>query len=729
MSSALDEDTRRAIDDGRETAGAMLRAAQKDLQKVFIVFLVGFLGTFYALRLYVWGFLESVTRRNMNQVINQDLEIIAQTPFDVVLLQAKIGLVTGLIIAAPVFIYFSRDALRERDLWPSAPVPRWQLALIGTGMVVLFSLGVAYGYLFFFPITFEFLAQNTVNIGFSPKYSIVKWAQFMFLLTVSFGLASQLPLVMTILSYAEIVPYETFRDQWRYAVLGVFAAGALFTPPDPFTQILWAVPVLTLYGISLYISKVVVTARRGSEQLDFRTAIGKRWNLVVGSTALGGAVVYLYYTYGGPTAVNGLLDSVGSDYSIPALGTVLGVAPQTALIVWSVVGATVFTVIGLGYVVYKDIEESVGPLERGVGDPSKIDLRELDAMGVRAAPPEAFTDLSEDEAMAIAGDALDDGDKDKAQAIVDRFDEAEEGQNADAEAAAGADADDQPGELEDRATRAGGTFLSELTDGETDEDDIGGYYKDLAFIFETITSKTFRIVAVFMAALAGTFTWLYTVGFKAVFQQFLNRLPAEVRPNEVLNVVTLHPMEALLFEVKFSTLVAIIVTLPLVAYYAWPALRERNIVRRRRSTIFLWTGSLVVGLLGGLVLGYFYIAPAVISWLVNDAVQANMIISYRVTDFFWLIFFTTAGIGLLADVPILMVLLNGSGITYQVLRSRWREVTVGILTFAALFTPAGIVSMFLVTIPLMVAYGVGLAVLFVVTLGGRRNLAPARDSI
>jgi sec-independent protein translocase protein TatC len=727
MSSALDEDTRRAIDDGRETAGAMLRAAQKDLQKVFIVFLVGFLGTFYALRLYVWDFLEAITRRNMNAAVSEQVQIIAQTPFDVVLLQAKIGLVTGLILAAPVFIFFSRDALRERDLWPSSPVPRWQLALIVVGMVTLFALGVAYGYLFFFPITFRFLAQNTVNIGFAPTYSIVKWAQFMFLLTVSFGLASQLPLVMTLLSYAEIVPYETFRDQWRYAVLGVFAAGAMFTPPDPFTQILWAVPVLTLYGISLYISKVVVTARRSSEQIDLRAAVRKRWNLVAGSTALGAAVVYLYYSYGGPTTVNSLLDQVGSSYFVPELGGLLGVAPETALVVWSALGALVFALLGLGYAVYKDIEESVGPLERGVGDPSEIDVRELDAAGVRAAPPEAFADLREEEAMAIAGDALDAGDREKAQAVIDRFDEAEEEREAAEGDADAADADQQGG-LEDRATRAGGTFLDELTDGETDEDDIGGYYKDLAFIFETVTSKAFRIVALFMLVLAGTFTWLYTVGFKEVYEQFLGRLPAAVTPEEVLNVVALHPMEALLFQVKFSTLVAVLVTLPVVAYYAWPALRDRQIVRRRRRTVFFWTGSLVFGLLGGFVLGYFYVAPGVISWLVNDAVQANMIISYRITDFFWLIFFTTGGIGILADVPILMLLLNGAGVTYQTLRGRWREVTVGILTFAALFTPAGIVSMFLVTIPLMAAYGVGLGVLFVVTLGGRRNLAPARDA-
>ena len=54
------------------------------------------------------------------------------------------------------------------------------------------------------------------------------------------------------------------------------------------------------------------------------------------------------------------------------------------------------------------------------------------------------------------------------------------------------------------------------------------------------------------------------------------------------------------------------------------------------------------GEVGGFAFGYSYVAPTVISFLVADAAAANMIISYRITDFFWLIFYTTAGIGLLA---------------------------------------------------------------------------------
>jgi len=756
MSSALDEDTRATLDAGRETAGAMLRAAQKDLQKVFIFFLIGFLGTFYALRLYVWDFLKRVTRAQMSAQISGDVSIIAQTPFDVILLQAKIGLVVGVVLAIPPFLYFSRDALVERGLWPSSPVPIWQLAIIIVGMVTLFVLGVAYGYFVFFPFTFAFLAQNAISAGFSPTYSIVKWAQFIFLLTASFGLASQLPLVMTGLSYTEIIPYETFRDKWRHAAVGVFAVGALFTPPDPFTQIMWAIPVLALYGVSLYLAKIVTTARRGSERMDVAGSVRAHWNTIAGVGVGGGVIVYAFFERGGVGYFNDALAAIGSDYVVYAPSSAALLAGYVLLV------GLAAAVVAVGYFVYQDLDD-LAIVEAGVGDPTEIDLADLDAGGVRAAPPEVFEALDEDEAMAAAGDAVDAGEREKARAIIDRFDaidgseetEAHVDGDAEADKAESAAANESEsaggGSIGDRFSRASSTFFDEFrgdADGESDADEGGaesgddeaddseaddgdfeGYYTDVAFILDSITSRAFRIVGLFMLVLAGTFGWLYTGGIKRVYEDFLSRLPAQVTPEEVLNVVALHPMEALVFEVKFSTIIAGIVTLPVLAYYAWPALRERNIIRQRRSAVFLWTGALAAGLLGGFVLGYTTIAPGVISWLVNDAVVANMVIAYRITNFFWLIFFTTAGIGFLADVPILMILLNSAGIGYRTMRDRWREVTVGILAFAAIFTPADVLTMFLVTIPLMVAYGIGLGVLFVVTVGGRRDLAPPRADI
>jgi len=721
MSSALDEDTRQTLDAGRATAGAMLRSAQKDLQKVFIVFLVGFIGSFYALRLYVWGFLEGITRSQMDAATANELQIIAQTPFDVILLQAKIGLVAGILMGLPVFIYFSRDALEARGLWPSSPVARWKLVLGGLLATGLFFAGLAYGYLVFFPVMFAFLASNALSAGFTPTYSIVLWAQFIFLLTLSFGLAAQLPLAMSGMAYADIVPYETFRDRWRYAVVGMFAFGALFTPPDPFTQIMWAIPMLVLYGFSLYLTKVVMTAKRGSEQISVGAAAAGYWNFILGIGMVGGLLVYAFYTYGGLPAANDLLAWMGSSRRLGQPGATLPVSRTVGLALWVAVGTLLAGVVAFMYYVYAELEAAVDPVE--VGEPTDIDLSELDAAGIRAAPSEAFADLSEDDAVSMAGGAMDAGDKEKARAILDRFDDTEEIRAAE-------DGDENAPqstteELGDRASRAGGTFLDEFTDGETDEDDIGGYYADVTFILDSLTSRAFRIAAVFGIVLAATFGWLYTGGIGRVFEQFLSQLPSQVTPEDI-NVVALHPMEALIFEVKFSTLVAVVVTFPIVLYYAWPALRERGFVRGNRNVIFGWAAALVVGLFGGFVLGYTTVAPTVISYLVADGVRANMIIAYRITNFFWLIFFTTAGIGLLADVPVLMLLLNTAGVSYRSMRSRWREVTVGIMGFAAVATPADVTTMFMVTVPLMVAYGVGIVVLFVVTLGGRRDLGRGR---
>ncbi|MFB6160705.1 MAG: twin-arginine translocase subunit TatC [Haloferacaceae archaeon] len=718
MASALDEDTRGAIDEGRETAAAMLRAAQKDLQKVFVVFLVGFVGTFYALRLYVWDFLKAVTEAQMGEATRGSYEIIAQTPFDVILLQAKIGMIAGAFVCLPVFLYYSRDALRARGLWPSSPVPVWKLVPLVAAAAALFLAGLAYGYLVFFPFMFAFLAGNALSVGFTPTYSIVLWAEFIFLLTLSFGLAAQLPLVITGLSYAEIVPYETFRDNWRYAVVAMFVFGALFTPPDPFTQIMWATPMLVLYGVSLYTAKVVVTAKRGHAAVDVPRIARDHWNTLAGSAVLGFVAVYGFYTRGGVAAANDALAWTGSTYRLLPAGSALGVDPGVAAAVYGVGGAALVAVLALAYHVYAELEAAVGPLDAAAGDPAAIDVRDLDADGVRAAPPEAFETMTEDEALTVASEAMEAGDDAKARAVLDRFDAAE------AERAAAADEGAEGADIGDRTQRAAGAFADELSDGEADEDDVGGYIEDIGFVVDSLTSKSFRIVAVFAVVLAGTFGWLYTGGIGRVFENFLARLPSQVTPDS-LNVVALHPMEALLFEVKFSMLIAVAAVLPMVAYYAWPALEERDVVRRNRRTVFVWTGALLGGLFGGFALGYLYVAPTIISYLVADALRANMVIAYRITSFFWLIFFTTAGIGLLVDIPVLMVLLNSAGVPYRTMRERWREVTVGLMLVAALFTPADALTMILVTVPLMAAYGVGLVVLFVVTLGGRRDLSPA----
>ncbi|PHQ37366.1 preprotein translocase subunit TatC [Halorubrum persicum] len=745
MASALDEDTQQSLAEGRESAKAFLRSVQKDLQKVFVVFLLGFLATFWALRVYIWDQLRAITEANMSPSVAAETDVIATTPFEVILLQAKIGLIVGVIFAIPPFIYVSRDELRARGAWPQSPIQRWKLAGIGLLGFGLFAVGVGYGVYAFFPIMFSFLAGFGLEAGLQPTYGIVMWTEFIVFLSLSFGLAGQMPLLITGLSYSGIVQYETFRDKWRYAVVAIFVFGAVFSPPDPFTQLMWAFPLIVLYGFSLYLAKLVVTAKRSSDRIHVLGAAWNHWNVVGGAAVLGGGLVYAFYEYGGRTAVNDLLRLANSDWRFLEPGAGLGTDPATAAGIYAAVWALAFVAVATLWAVYADLDTTSAGYQ--YGDPSAIDVSELDAAGVRAAPDDVFAAMDEEESLAIAQAAIDDDDPEKAQAVLDRFDAVHDGDagGGDGDGSAAPDAtgggggaggsggsgggDGLVGTVQDRTSRASSTFLSELTDGDEDEaeDDIGGYYKDLKFIFDSLRSRSFRLVAVFGGVMAAAFTWLYLGGLATVRNDLESRVPAEIGGG--INIITLHPVEALIFMVKFSVLLGIVAVFPVALYYAWPALRERGFVAGRIYQVYLWAGALFAGLFGGFALGYAYIAPGIIGWLVTDAELANMVITYQVSDFLWLVVYTTIGIGFLADIPIAMLLLNNAGVPYRVFRSRWREVTVGIMLFAAVFTPADVITMLLATLPLMAAYGVGVGVLFLVTFGGRRNLSPPSEFV
>ena len=723
MSSAVDDDVARTVSEGRAHLGAVLRTAQKHLQKVFIVFLIGFLGTFTVLRLYIWDIL----KRDLNA--HPDIVVVAITPFEVILLQAKIGLVAGVIIMLPALAYFGRDSLKQRGRWPEN-LPRWKGAAFGLVSAGLFVGGVAYAYYLFFPIMFAFLAGNAVGAGFQPTYSISMWAQFIFLLSLSFGLAAQLPLFMSTLSYTGIVKYETFRDKWKYAVVGIFAFGALFSPPDPFTQIMWAVPLVTLYAVSLYITKIVVTTKRSRDSINFRRTAGERWNVLAGLYLVGLGLIYAFYTYGGYTAINDVLVAVDSRYRFLDAGVGYGVTETTYLAVVGSIYGLVFAVVGFGYYVYDGLEEP----EKRFPDPEDIDVGELDLEGVRSAPAAVFGTMDEDEAVALAGAAMDEDDPDRAQAILDRFDEAadateDEPENEKGENTEGTD-DGAAGETttasaadesEGRSiVSRGAGALDVFSEDDVDEDDIGGYAYDIRFVLESVTSKSFRLFGLFGVIMAGTFFVLYQGGIGRLHEQFVSGMPSQFAAEQV-SIVTLHPVEALIFMIKVSVIFGIAAVLPLLLYYAWPALKERGVARGDRRVLLVWGGSLLTAMALGSLFGFLYVAPAAISWLAADVLRAEMVIAYRISNYGWMVFFLTVGIGLLAMVPVTMFLFHRGGIaSYAAFRGRWREFAITVLALGALFSPRGIFTMFLLGIPVVAAYGFGLGLLWVYTLGGRR---------
>ena len=73
-------------------------------------------------------------------------------------------------------------------------------------------------------------------------------------------------------------------------------------------------------------------------------------------------------------------------------------------------------------------------------------------------------------------------------------------------------------------------MVDAFTDEKTTEEDIGGYYYDISFVLESLTSKAFRLVALFIAVLGGVFYFLYQGGVGRTKRDFLSRLTENVAP-------------------------------------------------------------------------------------------------------------------------------------------------------------------------------------------------------
>ena len=131
---------------------------------------------------------------------------------------------------------------------------------------VLFFMGGALVYYVIFPFAATFFigfevpaTENTLPIQLEPKVN--EYLSLLMQLIFAFGLCFQLPVVMTLLARVGLATSKGMAAKRKYAIVGVFIVAAIFTPPDPLSQISLAVPIIILYEISIIMAKMVEKKR------------------------------------------------------------------------------------------------------------------------------------------------------------------------------------------------------------------------------------------------------------------------------------------------------------------------------------------------------------------------------------------------------------------------------------------------------------------------------------
>lgn len=182
----------------------------------------------------------------------------------------KVAVVLGLLAVLPYVFY---------RLWafvgPGLLARERRMVLPGAlSSAILFYLGLAFSYLIMTPIVVKVLVSfGTTNLKAQTEINFL--LDLVFMTGLACGLVFQLPLFVGFLTWIGVLSPSLLGKYWRHSIVVIFIVAAILTPADPISQLVLAVPLLVLYGLSLILAVIIhrarVRSRAGREKEPART--------------------------------------------------------------------------------------------------------------------------------------------------------------------------------------------------------------------------------------------------------------------------------------------------------------------------------------------------------------------------------------------------------------------------------------------------------------------------
>jgi sec-independent protein translocase protein TatC len=169
----------------------------------------------------------------------------------------KVTMLVAFVIALPYVLYqiwaFVAPGLYQSEKKLVTP-------LVGTSYT-LFLCGMAFAYFVVFPTIFRVMAHYNAPLGAAMNTDVDKYLSFVLTMFLAFGVTFEVPIFVILLVRIGLVTVPRLKEIRPYVVVGAFVVSAVVTPPDVFSQLILALPLIVLYEAGIIAARLFASAQ------------------------------------------------------------------------------------------------------------------------------------------------------------------------------------------------------------------------------------------------------------------------------------------------------------------------------------------------------------------------------------------------------------------------------------------------------------------------------------
>ena len=199
------------------------------------------------------------------QRLPNDVNVIVTSPVEFIMLQIQLSASLGLFLAFTFLIIeaslrgVKHPVVKARvaELDVKVPKPSLTMVLSVASSISLALLGIIYAWELLTPMLLEYLSTDAQEAGLSTQWKLGAYVGFILNLAIASAIGFQAPVVTMLALRVGMVEPKTITMYRKHIWFCSFLVGAMFSPPDPLSLFLVALPIILLFELSLIIDRLL----------------------------------------------------------------------------------------------------------------------------------------------------------------------------------------------------------------------------------------------------------------------------------------------------------------------------------------------------------------------------------------------------------------------------------------------------------------------------------------